>query len=395
MISQHSVGGFRRGRAALAIAACCALATLTASCSLRPAWMQNHSSSAKSAQPSAGPATPPVRVVSQPWHEGMRQLGIQVYWVANKKDPDAVIRDKARRVVSYAVSLGANSIALTFPFYTYGLTSDTLYPDAATTPSPAHISIFLAAAAASHLRVTLRPILNETALIAQNPIAWRGSIRPASVTAWFRSYRSLLTPYAEVAQEGHAATFVIGTELESLEQAPEWPGLIHSIRSVYKGQLLYAENFDEFAKHDSSLPLSTFGVDAYPRFDLPDSASVGQLTAAWDNWLGTHSTDVLHRVILEEVGIDAVAGSVPDPGAWLTTAQAPIDLAVQTKWYKAVCSAVQNEDLAGVYWWEINFDADPAQPQQWQSDRLTFLGRPAQGVIKNCFASLAAGASAP
>jgi hypothetical protein len=314
--------------------------------------------------------------------------------VANKKDSDAVIRDKARRVVNYAVGLGANSIALTFPFYTYGLTSDTLYQDPASTPSPAHISIFLAAAAASHLRVTLRPILNETALIAQNPIAWRGSINPASVTAWFRSYRRLLTPYAEAAQEGHAATFVIGTELESLEQAPEWSSLIHSIRSVYKGQLLYAENFDEFAKHDSTLPLSTFGVDAYPRFNLPDSASVARLTAAWDGWLGTHSTDVLHRVILEEVGIDAVAGSYPDPGAWLTTTQAPIDLSVQTKWYKAVCSAVQNEDLAGVYWWEINFDANPAHPQQWQSDRLTFLGRPAQDVIKSCFGSLATGTAA-
>jgi hypothetical protein len=100
---------------------------------------------------------------------------------------------------------------------------------------------------------------------------------------------------------------------------------------------------------------------------------------------------VLRKVVLEEVGIDAVAGSFPDPGAWATTTSAPLDKAVQTKWYQAVCRAVSNKNLAGVYWWEVNFDADPSNTGPWQGDRLTFLGRPAQNVIKNCFASLATG----
>jgi hypothetical protein len=324
----------------------------------------------------------------------MRQLGIEVYWVANTKDSDAVVELKARRIINYAISLGANSIALTFPFYTYGLGSDKVYASPST-PSPAHIALFLAEAARSHIRVTLRPILNETVLIAQNPIAWRGMIEPSSIAAWFRSYRKLLMPYAEVAQAGHAASFVVGTELESLEPAPEWPGLIRSIRSVYQGQLLYAENFDEFAAHDHVLPLSTFTIDAYPRFNLPDSASVSRLTAAWDHWLGTHSRTVLRKLVLEEVGIDAVADSYPDPGAWVSTTSARIDPAVQTKWYEAVCRAVETKDLAGVYWWEVNFDADPANVGPWQGDRLTFLGRPAQDVIKQCFASTTAGTGAP
>ena len=389
----------RRGRIITAILLCGALAALSA-CTIptRPAWMQSHSAPSSSPARSGGNPTSAqtsVLTVSHPWHAGMRQLGIQVYWVANKADSAAVVRVKASRIVDYAISLGANSIALTFPFYTEGITSDKVFRDASTTPSPALISIFLAVARESHIRVTLRPILNETVLIAQDPIAWRGSIKPTDVAAWFRSYRRLLTPYAEAAQAGGAATFVVGTELESLEQAPEWPSLITSIRSVYTGQLLYAENFDEFAKHDSELPLATFGVDAYPRFNLPDSASVSTLTTAWDNWLGTHTTTVLHKVILEEVGIDAVANSYPDPGAWITTTHAPIDLAVQTKWYQAVCRAVQDEHLDGVYWWEVPFDADPAAPRGWESDRLTFLGRPAQDVIKSCFASLAAGSTAP
>ena len=370
--------------AAIVILVACAMAVLSA-CTIpsRPAWWPKHSSSAGAA--SADRTAVPT--VAQPWHAGMRQLGIQVYWVANTQDSDLVVQMKARRIINYAVGLGANSIELTFPFYTYGIASDKVHASRST-PRPAQIAVFLDEAARGHIRVTLRPILNEAVLVAENPVAWRGMIQPTSTAAWFRSYRKLLMPYAEVAQTGHAATFVVGTELESLEPAPEWAGLIRTIRSVYKGQLIYDENFDEFAAHYRGLPLSAFGIDAYPRFNLPDSVSVRRLAKAWDGWLGTHSRAVLHKLVLEEVGIDAIAGSFSDPGAWVGTIRAPIDTSVQTKWYRAVCRAVKTNDLAGVYWWDVNFDADPANVGPWQSDRLTFLGRPAQGVIKNCFASI-------
>ena len=376
----HAVAGMV---GALALVSACAIPA-------RPLWWPKpQHNTAPAAGPGLAQANSAAQVVARPWHAGMRQLGIQVYWTANNVDSDAVIQAKAERIISYAIGLHANSIAVTFPFFTYGLTSDTLYASPQT-PSPAHLAIFLAAAAKSHLRVTLRPILNENALVAQNPIAWRGSIEPQDRAAWFQSYRRLLLPYAAVAQAGGAATFVVGTELETLEPDPHWPGLIAAIRSVYRGELVYDENFDEFAKHFSDLPLANFGVDAYPRFNLPDSATTTRLAHAWEGWLGTHTAAVRHRAILSEVGIDAVPGSYRDPGAWVNTTNSPINLEVQTKWYEAICRAVAVEHIGGVYWWEISFDANPADPGQFQSDRLTFLGRPAQQVIKTCFASLSA-----
>lgn len=377
-----------------ALAGVVGLLMLVTACAIpsRPLWWPKpkHSESTQAAgQTEASAAIPArVRTVQKPWHKGIRELGIQVYWTVDTTDSDAVVRAKADRIINYAISLNANSIAVTFPFYTYGLASDTLYTSKET-PSPAHLAIFLQEAAKSHLRVTLRPILNEDALVAQNPIAWRGIIDPADRTAWFQSYERLLLPFARVAETGHAATFVIGAELDSLETAPNWAPLVRALRSVYHGQLQYDENFNEFAEHDSNLPLATFGVDAYPRFNLPDSASVGRLTSAWTTWLGTHTAAVRHRAILTEVGIDAVANSYTDPGAWLTTTNSPIDVTVQANWYTAVCRAVTREHIGGLYWWEINFDADPADPGVFQSDRLTFLGRPAQQVIRTCFASLA------
>jgi hypothetical protein len=373
----------------VAIAACLTIAALSGC-----------SAAARASAPVAAQAT--VRVgqdqpawqglpqVARPWHQGMPQLGIDVYWTGNKQDSDAVIRAKAERIIKYAISLHANSISLTFPFYTYGISSDTVYAGNPTTPTPAHIAIFLSVAAESHIRATIRPVLNEDVLVAENPNYWRGDIAPASTSAWFASYRNLLLPYARVAQADHAATFVIGTELTSLEGNPNWPSLVSAISSVYHGQIMYDENFSSFQTDDSNLPVATFGVDAYPRFQLPDSASDAQLTQAWEGWLGAHSASVLHSTILSEVGIAAVAGAYSDPGDWVGTVNSPIVTQVQANWYQAVCNAFTADRLAGLYWWEVNFDADPAQPAAFLSDRLTFLDRPAQQVISTCFASVTA-----
>src|SRR5215469_4987634 len=149
----------RRARVVLVGAAfLLTLTTLVAACSIpsRPVWWphQKH----------------PVPTVRHPWHPGMRQLGIQVYWTANRTDTsDALIRAKAQPIIDYAVSLNANSVAVTFPFFTRGLTSDTVYAKPNLTPSSGHIAIFLAAATKAHIRVTLRPVLDENALFAQNP----------------------------------------------------------------------------------------------------------------------------------------------------------------------------------------------------------------------------------
>jgi hypothetical protein len=98
---------------------------------------------------------------------------------------------------------------------------------------------------------------------------------------------------------------------------------------------------------------------------------------------------VRRELILSEVGIDAVAGSYGDPWAWATTTTAPINTRVQAAWYQAVCNAVSDMQIGGgIYWWEVSFDADPADPAPFKADRLTFLDRPAEQVIRNCFAKL-------
>src|SRR5215469_12124229 len=165
-------------------------------------------------------------------------------------------------------------------------------------PSARHIKTFVAVAAKAHIRVTLRPVLNEDALVARNPQDWRGSIQPRNRAAWFESYRKLLLPYAAAAQAGHASTFVLGTELVSLEGAPQWSGVVSSLRSVYSGQLTYDENHDEFAWGTAKPPVPGHNVDAYPQLGLPDNASVASLSQGWDAWLGGHPLSERRELIL-------------------------------------------------------------------------------------------------
>jgi hypothetical protein len=380
-------------RATVMLAGAALVLTLVAACSIpsRPLWWPHprHAGPAAGGTPS-GDHTASVPTVPHPWHQGMRQLGIQVYWTANRSDSsDAVIWAKAQRIIGYAISLNANSVGVTFPFFTYGITSDTVYAKPTVTPSPDHIGIFLAVAAKAHIRVTLRPVLDESALLAQSQQAWRGSIEPRDRAAWFRSYRRMLLPYVAAAQAGHAATFVLGTELVSLEGAPQWPGLVGSLRSVYSGQLTYDENQDEFAWGTAHPPVPSHNVDAYPQLGLPGNASVASLTRGWDAWLGAHTLSERRELILSEIGLDAVAGSYQDPWAWFRRTTGPIDTRVQAAWYQAACNAFSAEQIGGgIYWYEVNFDASPADPARFESDRLTFLDRPAQQVIRNCFARL-------
>lgn len=85
------------------------------------------------------------------------------------------------------------------------------------------------------------------------------------------SYNSFILEYAFLAQEVNAEIFCIGTELEQfVANRPEyWKNLILEIKKVYKGELTYAANWDEFKRTPFWSDLDYIGVDAY--FPVSDS----------------------------------------------------------------------------------------------------------------------------
>jgi hypothetical protein len=330
------------------------------------------------ATPTASASPEPVRVVA-PWQKGMPEYGINIYWENSQDDSEEVMRAKAARILDYVVDLNANSVAFTFPIYTAGIRSTTLRPGAKT-PGPERVGIAVEEATRRGLRSTVRPILNEKVLVDENPKAWRGTIRPGSRDKWFGNYRKLILPY--VASSAGAATFVVGTEFNSLEGDRRWKALIAAVKDKFPGEVAYSANFDSFQTGEVGVPADVIGVDAYPRLNLDDDASVGDIAARWGAWLRRHRID--GPPVVHEAGIAAQNSAYRNPGHWGDGSR-KLNLKVQQRWYEGLCEALHDGDASGVYWWKVDFDTDPAKADEASPDRMTFVGRPVEESIRECF----------
>src|SRR5579859_3238664 len=141
------------GYAAICLSACSALPTPT------------QGSSGAVAKP------PPVPRVVSLWRPGQFQTGIQLYW--HTSGTKTQMEQDAARSLNYIVSLGANSVGITFSIFTDGVKPTHVYAGDAT-PSIKSLSIVLAAAKARGLRVMLRPEIDENNIAAAGNGAWRG-----------------------------------------------------------------------------------------------------------------------------------------------------------------------------------------------------------------------------
>jgi hypothetical protein len=311
------------------------------------------------------------------------QLGVQVYWHTSGSAED--VRTAADRVLNYIVGLGANSVGLTFPIYTDGVHPTRVYTVSGSTPDPASLGIVITEAAARGLRITLRPLIDE-ANIKDAQGDWRGTIQPVDIGAWFSSYWSVLKPYVQLAQQDSVNGFVVAAELNSLVyQKSQWQSLDAQMSQIYSGELEYADNWDIWKSGGSYSPAPTIGVDAYPTLGLPDDASVAQLTDAWNGWLHNRSSATLASTVLQEVGIAPTTGAYSHPATWAVPGQKVVP-AIQINWFAAACHAAQDQHMAGIYYWDVDSNADPASPAAATVDAGTIIGRGDQS-IKACFAA--------
>lgn len=335
--------------------------------------------------PAAVPS-PTVATVRQVWRPGLVQAGVAVYWQNNPDDSDDIVRAKAAKIFDYIVKMGANSLSLSFPFVMDSPYASTVRSDDPMTPAPQRLAIVLAEANARKLRVTVRPMLHEVNLTKDDPDMWRGSIRPRDRSTWFASYRDLLVPYARVCAEAKVATLVVGTELNSMEADRRWRVVVDGVRAVYRGELGYSANHDKLVG-PAPAPGLIKSVDAYPALkDLGDNASVDDLIAGWQRWLNRRSRGKLPQLVLAEVAISARTGAYAAP--WSPHPRGRINPKIQQRWFDTACEMVRRRDLAGIYFWMINMDSDPATAAPPDDAPMDFVGRPAERNVTACFARL-------
>jgi hypothetical protein len=306
------------------------------------------------------------------------QAGVIVY--ADGNDPSLLI--SSVHLLDHLASLKVNAAALAFPLYQTSWTSTDVHADAVKTPSPVFIQDFIQAAHQRGLAVLLRPLIDDTPLMASGH--WRGQLRPTNVDAWFASYRSTVLTYARVAQAQRAEVIDVGTELNSLQgYTAQWTAMIAAIRQVFSGQLTYSDNWDvAYPAFASSLDFVS--VDAFYPLSAPFGATVNQLVAAWQRW--TAKLSQLHSsagkpVVLTELGTTSEAGSFQTPFNWQHGTG--LSLEAQRRYYAASCAALKPM-VGGMYWWVYYADyfdkivgtTDPGYSPQ---------GKPAEQEIASCY----------
>ena len=336
----------------------------TAACSsfpTRPLWWPS-SATAGSPQPlaCAKPLT----------QRGNFQAGINVYW-DNGTMSDRAVQRQSAAVIRYALSLHANSIMVSFPFFISNAQSSTIHGIAQWTPSPRQLGLFLAVARHCHVTVTVKPLLSESNL---RP-GWRGSINPSSPAAWFRSYEQFVLPYLRVGQANQSFAFVLGTELNSLRPYHTyWSGLYRMAKTAYRGKLAY----DGYGRKQPSL---MWQVDLWPSLHMPPGASQRALDAAFRTRL--HHASSLRGVVISELGMAAVPGAYAHPAQWFAIgAPTRTGRAMQARWFIAACRAALSLHVAGIYWWKISF-SQLASAQH--GDQFSFYNTPAQHAVSECF----------
>ncbi len=119
---------------------------------------------------------------------------------------------------------------------------------------------------------------------------WRGEftgdIKMTTEANWKtleEAYSKFILEYADLAAETKAEIFCIGTELENfVQERPDyWQTLIKKIKTIYKGNLTYAANWDEFKRTPFWNALDFIGVDAYFPVSDNKTPSVEECKAGW------------------------------------------------------------------------------------------------------------------
>lgn len=313
-------------------------------------------------------ATPPaIRQVQEP----ALQLGIDIDFYTS---PGANVTATAQKDIAYIEGLHANAVSISFPFYSDKAGS--VVGPLPATPSVDQLNALVTAAENVGLAVTLRPVLNQTA-IGEARVHWE----PVDLADWFTSYEHFLLPYAAMAQRDHVAAFVIGTELNQFANAPEWAALRNEIAAVYHGTFAFSNNWLGVR---NTTPGLTEMTDAYAPVPLNTTAPVSALAGA----LAYSARALPPGDILSEVGIAAQSGAYAHP--WQVGSRtAPVEPQVQANWFSAQCQAVTQDHLGGIYFWPLYFGQSLDVPDK--ADGPTAWAATAGATaIANCFATLRA-----
>lgn len=197
--------------------------------------------------------------------------------------------------------------------------------------------------------------------------------------SWFVDYRKNMIHFAKLAQKTNVHLFCIGTELRSsLQQNPEkWLALIKEIKTVYKGKLTYAANWDDDLNFsDFWKEMDYIGIQAYYPLTKNSSPNLKEIKDGWNihiDKLKSISKKHNKQILFTEVGYRNDNFATQNPWEWgnfLQRFYRKKSDKTQMLAYIALYEKLWNKDwFAGTFPWE------------WKSSDFPIYKKPSQNII--------------
>lgn len=196
--------------------------------------------------------------------------------------------------------------------------------------------------------------------------SWRGEIAFGSDRAkwarFFDGYERFIFRMAELAEQGGAEWFVVGTELGgTVHHEARWRAIIAGVRERFSGKLTYAANWDAYREVPFWDALDAVGVQGYfpltakPAADgVADPPTNRQLRRGWEaltRRLSEFAARVERPVLFTELGYDATITATSEP--WRNGPRSPDGEALQLRAMRVALQSVEdNESILGLFLWK-------------------------------------------
>jgi len=236
-----------------------------------------------------------------------------------------------------------------------------------------------------NIRVNLKPHLwmNE---------GWRSNINfetDEEWATWFESYRKNMIHYSKMAALTQVELLCVGTELKtSLKQQPEaWLALIKEIKTIYKGKLTYAANWDDiFDQTEFWSTMDYVGVQAYFPLTKEKAPELLTIKKGWERHiteLEKLSQKFNKPILFTEIGYRSDESATIKPWEWDTsfsklskkksdkTQQLAYEAMFQSLWHK--------KWFKGAYIWQ--WDTRSTEENAPQNLDFTPRFKPAENTI--------------
>lgn len=239
-------------------------------------------------------------------------------------------------------------VAILTWWFQENLTSTQIYPHSDYTPTNEALRHAIQRAHELGLKVMLKPMI-DTENASKYP---RWMIPPSP--AWFASYKTFISSYAQFAQENDIELFCIGCEFKYTEvDSASWRQIISEVRKYYSGPLTYAATTDSYQQITWWDDLDYVGIDAFFSLTDKDDPTLEELKQVWNrtaNDIESWQSSVNKPILFTEIGYRSGNGTNKQPWNW--TEPLEPDLQEQFDCYLAAFQILWGKPwFYGFYWW--------------------------------------------